>query len=486
MILIPYRAKNPPERFPWVTIALIVANILIYACTTRLFLHVRESTLDSLAFSHETLNPLRILTAMFLHGDPMHLIGNLLFLWIFGSSVEGRLGGGKFLAVYLFAGFAGALLQDLIVGRANPTVWNLGASGAIMGLAGAYLYLFPFATICVVFIVPIIAFFRVSVMDWQARWVVLWFLGFDVLYGVLFQGMDGVGHMCHLGGAAAGFLAVLLLRAPRDQEEFSEAQRLRAESGGDYQSLALHELEALMEGKTNAGNVPLILTYCWKAQRQPGGDGHGLCLRALQKNERLLADGAEPAALATIALAIPESAGKTSGMFLLRLGSRLEAERNQDLAMRVYRHLIAQDAGGRDTETALFRLARLLERTENGQAEAARLYGEQLRLFPSGALSLDARSAVGRIGTPPQTPTIVFSAGQQQSAAPAAPLAAPSETENEGAARATAPSILVPAAPREPSAETAPPPYRAHYVGSTSGISLSPLGGAAPAPRQEE
>ncbi len=475
MILIPYRAKNPPERFPWVTIALIVANILIYACTTRYFLGVRDSALEQLAFSHRTLNPIRILTAMFLHGDPMHLIGNMLFLWIFGSSVEGRLGHAKFLSVYTLAGFAGALAQDILVGRSHPEIWNLGASGAIMGLAGAYLYLFPFAAICVVFILPIIAFFRVRVMEWQARWVVLWFLGFDVLYGLLFQGGDGVGHMCHLGGAAAGFLAVLLLRAPRDQEEFSEAQRMRADSGGDYNTLALHELGALMEGRTNADNVPLILTYCWKAQRRPEGDGHTLCFQAVKAKERLLADQAEPAVLAMIILAIPPTVGRLSGMFLLRLGSRLEADKNVDFAMRVYRHLIMQDPTGRDTEMALSRLARLTEQVENSHEQAAAIYKEQLRLFPGGTLALDAQSALGRLKV--SSSTLVFSAGQQSGISAAA-----TDTATAAVPPPTPiplPSLLsAPAAPpdKDPPA-SGPPAYRLHYVNSTSGISLSPLGG---------
>ncbi len=474
MILIPYRAKNPPERFPWVTIGLIVANLLIYACTTRYFLVVRESALEQLAFSHQTLNPWRILTAMFLHGDLTHLIGNMLFLWIFGSSVEGRLGHAKFIAVYVLAGFAGALAQDLVVGRLHPTVWNLGASGAIMGLAGAYLYLFPFASICVVFILPIIAFFRVRVMEWQARWVVLWFLGFDVLYGMLFQGRDGIGHMCHLGGAAAGFLAVLLLRAPRDEEEFSEAQRVRADSGGDYHTLALHELAALMEGKTNAENVPLILTYCWKAQRRPEGDGHTLCFQTLREKERLLADQAEPIALATIVLAIPAYVGQMPGMFLLRLGSRLEAEKNIALAMRVYRQLITQDPTGRDTETALSRLARLTEQVERNHEQAAALYKEQLRLFPNGSLALDARSALGRLGTT----SLVFSAGQQNGVATSADTPVP-----QPAASVLAPPPAA-AAPNAAPSEQVPPPYRAHYVNSTSGISLSPLGADSSSERQ--
>ena len=91
-LLLPFRAKNPPEHLPWVTITLIVLNPLIYGLTSDPatgFLSVSPAAVRALALTHSTLGPWRLLTSMFLHGSPLHLIGNMLFLWIFGGPVAG-------------------------------------------------------------------------------------------------------------------------------------------------------------------------------------------------------------------------------------------------------------------------------------------------------------------------------------------------------------------------------------------------------------
>ncbi|MES2461388.1 MAG: hypothetical protein V4671_12465, partial [Armatimonadota bacterium] len=128
---------------------------------------------------------------------------------------------------------------------------------------------------------------------------------------------------------------------------------------------------------------------------------------------------------------------------------------------------------GRDTEMALSRLARLTERIAGNGEQAAAIYEEQLRLFPNGSLALDARSALGRLGTP----TLVFSAGQQNGvSAPAVVTAAATEAvpiPQVSALLSPAGGAVVPGLDTEPTS----PPYRAHYVNSTSGLSLSPLGG---------
>jgi membrane associated rhomboid family serine protease len=79
-MIIPIRAKNPPERFPYITLALIALNTLIYAFTSKHFLVVRSSAVATLAVSHATLSPGRLLTSMFLHGSWDHILGNMLFL----------------------------------------------------------------------------------------------------------------------------------------------------------------------------------------------------------------------------------------------------------------------------------------------------------------------------------------------------------------------------------------------------------------------
>ena len=133
--MIPYRAKNPPESFPYATLGLILLNTLIFAITSEYFLVIRDEVTKAWAVSHDTLNPLRLITAMFLHGSIIHLGGNMLFLWIFGAAAEGRLGTIKYLLIYFIAGITGGLLHDGVVGYLHPTQFGLGASGAIMGIA---------------------------------------------------------------------------------------------------------------------------------------------------------------------------------------------------------------------------------------------------------------------------------------------------------------------------------------------------------------
>ncbi len=149
MIFLPYRAKNPPERFPYATLGLMITNTLIFAATSKYFLVVRESVVHQYAVSHETFSFPRLLSAMFLHGDLFHLASNMLFLWIFGASVEGRIKPFKFLGLYFLAGLGGGVLHEVMVGILAPKQFGLGASGAIMGVAGAYLYMFPYRSYAV-------------------------------------------------------------------------------------------------------------------------------------------------------------------------------------------------------------------------------------------------------------------------------------------------------------------------------------------------
>jgi len=434
LILIPYRAKNPPERYPYVTLALMAANILIYALTSEYFLAIRRSVVEEFALSHNTLasEPWRLVTNIFLHADPMHLGGNMLFLWIFGPSVEGRLGHLKYLLVYLFAGLTADFLQDLVVGLANPEKFGLGASGAIMGLAGAYLWLFPYATISVVFGYAFF-FWRFTLQEWQARWVALWFLGWDLLQGMLLYALGmtkygGVGHFAHLGGALGGFVAVMVLRAKRDTEEYSEAQKSRVETGGHYPAMSLHELESLIAGQPE--NVAAIQAYCRKAvTTSMDGSGYSLCYRMLTAHGRAMVERGDPLATAQLMLWLPDTVGTMPSSLLLRLGSRLESEGEYVMAANVLRHIHRHAPTGPDTEMALLRLARLTEQTEPDRSRAAAVYAEMLRLFPNGAQSTEARSALRRL--PPPTapftdvPLAAASDGAPEAAAPPPATQAP-------------------------------------------------------------
>lgn len=210
--MFPIRDHNPSGKLPFVTYGLIIANAAIFLSYLPLF-----ADPDRLFFFFQTwglvpaelsagLNPGALFSSMFLHGGWMHILGNMLFLWIFGDNMEEAFGHVGFLLFYLASGVAAGLAQVAVdPGSAVPVV---GASGAIAGVMGGYLLLFPRARIDILlFFVIIIRIIPIP------AWVMLglWF-GFQVISGVADQaGGGGVAYWAHSGGFVAGFLLTLPL-----------------------------------------------------------------------------------------------------------------------------------------------------------------------------------------------------------------------------------------------------------------------------------
>lgn len=161
---------------------------------------------------------LPLVTYIFLHGSWLHLIGNMLYLWVFGDNVEDRLGHFRYLLLYLGAGVAGGMMQIWAnPGNTGPTI---GASGAIAGVLGAYLVSFPRAR--VISLIPI-GIFPLFVPVPAVLFLVLWF-GLQLLNGVVSLGSvpvggDVVAWWAHVGGFAAGIILLALFR-PRRQEDY--------------------------------------------------------------------------------------------------------------------------------------------------------------------------------------------------------------------------------------------------------------------------
>ncbi|HLV80871.1 MAG TPA: rhomboid family intramembrane serine protease [Chthonomonadaceae bacterium] len=391
-VLVPFRAKNPPERFPIATVSLIALTTLVFLVTSEAFLILRPDVLAQWAVSDVTLaaEPWRLLTAMFLHADIVHLLGNMVFLWVFGGAVEGRLRPAKFLALYLLAGLCGGLLEEVFWGILHPAAFSLGASGAIMGVAGAYLYMFPYSTICIFYM----WYFRIGVWEAQARWVVLFYTGLDLLLAFLLKGEDGVGHLAHLGGFGVGLLFCLALRARRDSEDVSVVQAARAELK-NYAHLSVRDLETLVQHPTE--EMELILSYCQKAA-SAGHERDETCVALLNRYSRELIAKAEPERLAFVALSFPPTAGALPLVFYLRLASRLESMGSKDLACQVYRRIYDLAPTAPETEKALFRMGQIMEHNLHNRAYAQQVYAEMLRLFPNGEMASQARRALQQLG----------------------------------------------------------------------------------------
>ncbi len=160
---------------------------------------------------NEAVNVLTPLTSMFLHGGWMHLLGNMLYFWVFGNNIEDSMGSGRFLVFYLICGLA-ASAAHVLVAPASP-VPTVGASGAISGIMGAYLILYPSIRVRM-FIPP---FFIIRIRAWL---VLLWWIGWQVLSGLPElttmrpEVSSGVAFWAHVGGFVTGLLLVKFFENP--------------------------------------------------------------------------------------------------------------------------------------------------------------------------------------------------------------------------------------------------------------------------------
>src|SRR6476620_2372800 len=154
-------------------------------------------------------NVATVFTAMFMHGGWMHLLGNMLFLWIFGDNVEDRFGHAKFLVFYLLAGIAGTLAQFVLA--PHSTVPNVGASGAIAGVLGAYILMFPQSRVNVLLGRQIVAMPALIVIG---LWIAIQlFSGVgSIAHTDETSDVGGLSYIAHIGGFFAGFLMAFLLR----------------------------------------------------------------------------------------------------------------------------------------------------------------------------------------------------------------------------------------------------------------------------------
>jgi membrane associated rhomboid family serine protease len=152
-------------------------------------------------------NAVTILTAMFMHGGWLHLFGNMLFLWIFGDNVEDRIGRARYLIFYILAGLAGTLAQFAMM--PNSTVPNVGASGAIAGVLGAYILMFPKKRVDVLLGRAVVALPALVVIG---GWIAFQLVAGVGSFAATDENAGGVAYMAHIGGFAAGFLMAFLLR----------------------------------------------------------------------------------------------------------------------------------------------------------------------------------------------------------------------------------------------------------------------------------
>ncbi|MGE5829506.1 MAG: rhomboid family intramembrane serine protease [Micromonosporaceae bacterium] len=253
-MVIPVHDVNPTRRTPWVTYALIAANVIVFlltpaarttgvneitatqACQQEAFYYhyaaiprelVHNEPLAAVPTGVAVRTPqgagcvlgprdydkvpaLSVLFSMFLHGGWLHLLGNMLFLWVFGNNVEDRMGRLGYTAFYLFCGYAAAYGFALV--NAAGTVPVVGASGAVAGVLGAYLALWP--RVRVWSLVPVLFFLPLRLPVWLV--LGMWFV-MQWLYsvGIAVSEAGAVAYLAHVVGFLVGLLVALPLRRGR-------------------------------------------------------------------------------------------------------------------------------------------------------------------------------------------------------------------------------------------------------------------------------
>ena len=211
--MFPLRDVIPSRTTPYVTLSLIVVNVLVYVWGWTLGDSDAETLVAGYGLVPAHFSWLTVVTSMFLHGGLQHIGANLLSLWIFGDNVEDRFGHGRFLVFYLLTGAAAAMAQ--VWADPSSTVPIIGASGAISGVMGAYLVMFPRSRILIL----IFLLFYIDVVEIPALiYLGLWFI-FQLLSGV---GSAGGGQMiafwAHIGGFVTGLVAVFVFRRKEREE----------------------------------------------------------------------------------------------------------------------------------------------------------------------------------------------------------------------------------------------------------------------------
>jgi membrane associated rhomboid family serine protease len=234
-MLFPFRDNNPTRIMPVVTIALVAMNALVFLYQLTLqggaaqrFIY-SFGMIPAVLLGGAELPPelaavpawATVFSSMFMHGGIMHIVGNMLFLWVFGNNVEDAMGHVRFIVFYLVCGIAAALTQGL--SDTSSEIPMIGASGAVSGVLGAYLVLHPRAQVhSLLFLGIFIRVIALPAMAVLGIWFVLQLVSATMIRS---EGEGGVAFLAHIGGFIAGAVLVFLFRSRR-AVEWQEHERV--------------------------------------------------------------------------------------------------------------------------------------------------------------------------------------------------------------------------------------------------------------------
>lgn len=378
-MLLPFRHKTPPDSFPYATLGLIIVNSLIYAFTATGY-RLREEVMTSWAVSSQHMLPHRFVASMFLHSDIWHLLGNMWFLWLFGSAVEGRLRAPRFLLLYLIAGVAGDFMQ---FAAAHTGHYQVGASGAIMGCIGAALYMFPHSFVDFFWIW---SSWNWGIASWRMYWVAIYYLSYNLLFGLL--GFGNIAYFAHIGGLLGGLVVCFFFIVKRDNVTASDAKAM-IDGEKDYIILNEHELSSIAVSKSEDPKLALA----WMIRSITAmGPINIECLKAFHSQFHEILKCAEPENLERIAIHGSMQEGLFSCEEALELAARLEQLFNFELAQRMYLYTInSKDKTDEEHAEAIFKFGRLQELSLLNVDSAKLAYADLVQKFPLHPLASQAQ-----------------------------------------------------------------------------------------------
>ncbi len=220
--MIPLKDDIPSGRRPYITYLILAVNIIVFVYELSLgrnldtFFLKYGAVPNSIIHGHNPLAIFTLFSSMFMHANFAHIIGNMLFLWIFADNVEDRLGFIWFPIFYILSGISGSLLHIII--SPSSEIPMIGASGAISGVLGAYVLLFPKARVLA--LIPLGFFMRMTYLP-SYVFLGIWFL-YQFIFGLSSIGArgGGVAYFAHIGGFVVGFAIAIFFRKKRNYRIF--------------------------------------------------------------------------------------------------------------------------------------------------------------------------------------------------------------------------------------------------------------------------
>jgi membrane associated rhomboid family serine protease len=395
-MFLPYRNQNPPESFPYATVSLIVLNIVVYVFTSQMGLVIRPEVAHNFGASVGNFHWYQMFSSMFLHSGPIHIIGNMWFLYLFGFAVEGRMRTPKFLILYFLAGILGGVAHLLIAGQISPKIPAIGASGAIMGVMGGAMYLFPHSPVDVAWTF----WWRFGTSEWKLWWVGCFYIAFDLLEAFLTTTLGvsgGVANLAHLGGVASGFLIPFCMGIQRDTEELSDAKSTLFMTN-DVSLLSERELRDMYHVNPTRSDVALHFL-----NKTVFGNGpyRAEALKAFREQfaQIIVKEPIQIVCQVASGLLMSDPAALTVSE-MGRMAARAEREGFFPNAIELHRRIVNDPRASKtDIEGSAFRIAMLMESAFQDFSQAKQWYEYILQTFPMSPIIGQVKARLQFIAT---------------------------------------------------------------------------------------